>query len=77
MPTPFDQLKAALNADSGFAWSWHCNIAMPIMDRLGCSHREANEAAAAVMQHLFGLDMRLNRCWDATFSPRTSQKGED
>jgi hypothetical protein len=28
----FAVLKAAMQADSGFAWSWHCNLAMSVYD---------------------------------------------
>lgn len=28
----FETLKAALQADPGYAWTWHCNIAMAIYD---------------------------------------------
>lgn len=28
----FDTLKSALQTDAGYAWSWHCSIAMAIYD---------------------------------------------
>lgn len=59
-------LTAALQADSEYAWSWHCNLAMPIMDSLKCSHTQANQAAATLMQHLFHIDIRRNRNWSNT-----------
>jgi hypothetical protein len=49
-------LKAAM-ADEGYAWAWFCNLAVPIMDVTGVSHQKANEAAAHLMQHLFGVDI--------------------
>ena len=52
----FDTLKTAMKEDPGYAWSWHCNLAMPIMDAIGVSHADANKAAARLMLHLFGLD---------------------
>lgn len=57
MKIPFQELAQAINSDEAYAWSWHCNIAMPIMDELGCSHLEANKAAARVMQTVFSVDM--------------------
>ena len=55
-PSARQQLAQALKEDADYAWSWHCNLAMPIMDSTGVSHRVANEAAARLMQHLFGID---------------------
>jgi hypothetical protein len=66
----FAALKDAMRADvGGYAWSWHCNIAMPIYDAMGGDdavsqetrterHRLANMAAARVMSMIFGVDMR-------------------
>lgn len=53
----FEALKAAMADDPEYAWGWHCNLAMPIMDAAGVSPRLANEAAAHLMQHLFGYDI--------------------
>lgn len=55
--TAFDELKAAMQADPEYAWGWHCNFAMPIMDASGISHEKANKAAAHLMQHLFDYDI--------------------
>jgi len=55
--TAFDELKAAMQADPEYAWSWHCNFAMPIMDASGISHEKANKAAAHLMQHVFDYDI--------------------
>ena len=55
--TAFDELKAAMNADSEYAWGWHCNLAVPIMDAAGVGHERANRAAAHLMQHLFDYDI--------------------
>ena len=52
----FYTLKTAMKEDLGYAWSWHCNLAMPIMDAIGVSHADANKAAARLVSHLFGLD---------------------
>jgi len=61
----FDTLKAAMQADLSYAWSWHCNIAMPIFDQ-GVPHRQSNEAAARIMEHIFGVDIRKSREWEVT-----------
>lgn len=53
---PYSAFAAALHADPEYAWSWHCNIAMPIMDELGCSHADANKCAVKLMKHLFSVD---------------------
>jgi hypothetical protein len=52
----YDLLKAALQDDHGYAWSWHCNIAMAIYDSLQLSHRESNLAAAKIMERVFEVD---------------------
>ena len=52
--TAYRELESAIQEDPDFAWGWHCNIAMPIKDELGCTHLEANRAAARIMSHLFG-----------------------
>jgi hypothetical protein len=57
IPEAIDTLKAAMAADPDYAWGWHCNIAVPIMDAAGVSHKRANEAAAHLMQHLFDYDI--------------------
>ncbi|QUT04030.1 hypothetical protein KFK14_12825 [Sphingobium phenoxybenzoativorans] len=54
----YDALKA-LMADPEYAWGWHCNLAMPILDAIGCSHQQANEAAAHLMQHLWSVDITM------------------
>lgn len=50
------RLLAAIEEDPEFAWAWHCNLAMPIMDTLKVSSGEANAAAAALMNHLFNVN---------------------
>ena len=55
-PNAMQSLTAALKGDPEYAWAWHCNLAMPIMDNAKVSHRVANITAARLMQHLFGID---------------------
>lgn len=43
--------------DPEYAWGWHCNLAMPIMDAIGVSHKDANTAAAHLMQFLWDCDI--------------------
>ena len=48
-------LSDAMKADPGYAWSWHCNVAMAAMDE-GVSHEAGNAAAARFMSSAFGVD---------------------
>lgn len=56
-PSPYDQVKASIHLDADHAWGWHCNLAMPIMDAIGCSHEDSNKAAAHLMDHLWNYDI--------------------
>ncbi len=51
----FDILKQALQEDEEYAWSWHCNLAVPFMDE-GGSHKSSNKAAARIMYNFFRVD---------------------
>lgn len=51
----FSVLRAAIEADPEYAWAWHCNIAMPMIDS-GCPDKIANEGAARVMRNIFQVD---------------------
>ena len=51
----FDTIKKAMHEDYSYAWSWHCNIAVPAMDE-GLPHEAANKAAARFMYNAFELD---------------------
>jgi hypothetical protein len=57
-------LEAALKADPDYAWAWHCNLAMPIMDDLKVSREHANWAAARLMRHCFDIDITRHANWD-------------
>lgn len=74
-PTAFQNLKKALQADPGYAWSWHCNIAMNLMDNLGSynpkannqeRHRVCNEAAAKMMNYIFNIDTAKHEHYETT-----------
>jgi hypothetical protein len=51
----FNTLKKALTDDPDYAWSWHCNLAMPMIDG-GVEEGLANKCAARLMQHIFSID---------------------
>jgi hypothetical protein len=55
--TAFAGLKMAMEKDPDYAWCVHCNITMPIYDS-GVNHKQANEASARVMEHLFGIRIK-------------------
>ena len=52
--SPFDALAHRIRSDEGYAWGWHCNIAMASVDE-GMDRDAANRAAARFMRH-FGVD---------------------
>lgn len=54
---PWAALQQLIQSDPDYAWALHCNLAMPIMDSVGCTHQRANEAAAHLMQHLWACDI--------------------
>ena len=51
----FENIAAAMKADYGYAWAWHCNIAMASVDE-GMERAAANRAAARFMHTCFGVD---------------------
>lgn len=51
-------LSAAMREDYGYAWAWHCNVAMAAVDA-GAPHKDANERAAGFMRCAFGVDTSL------------------
>jgi len=58
----YEILKKAIQDDDDYAWSWHCNIAVPFMDE-GGTHEMANRAAARCMRTMFGVDVSLFDQW--------------
>lgn len=54
---PLEALKRAIVSDHDYAWAWQCNLAMPMFDG-GMSGEDANEGAARIMEHLFGVNVR-------------------
>lgn len=52
----YNHLRKALLKNPDYAHSWHCNIAMPILDEnIGLTHKQANTLASRLMQHLFDV----------------------
>lgn len=57
-------LKQVMQNDPEYAWGWHCNIAVPIMDAIDVSHERANLAAAYLMSCLFDYDITKHKHYD-------------
>ena len=60
-----DTLRKAFKEDEGYAYSWHCNIAMAMYDEFPDSfwvpdrseqHKICNRAATRFMKNAFGVD---------------------
>jgi hypothetical protein len=48
-------IKSAMRDDPHYAWTWHCNVAVSMMDE-GAPHDAANAAAARFMKLAFDVD---------------------
>lgn len=48
-------VKRRMQRDAGWAWSWHCNLAMTFADH-GVPAAICNHAAAAFMRAAFDID---------------------
>ena len=68
---PFYELRDAVRAHPEYAWTLQCNLAVPIMDELRCTHLSANLAAARIMRLWFGIDITKNPCWAYLSAPET------
>ncbi len=55
-PTLVNMFGSWLRSDNETAWTWHCQLAVAMLDE-GVSHAKANERARHLMKQLFG-------CWD-------------
>ncbi len=72
---PFEALKALIHADTEYAWAWHCNLAVPIMDAANVDHKEANQVAALIMAQMFGYDITTHPHYqDFGYSKSASQE---
>ena len=59
VPESMATVTNAIRNDPGYAWSWHCNIAMAAMDE-GVNHMAANKLAARFLMILTGVDTTKN-----------------
>lgn len=59
-----EAISEAMERDSHFAWTWHCNVAMAAIDA-GAPPHKANERAADFMRNAFGVDVRDSEQWKA------------
>lgn len=50
-----EAIRKAMREDYGYAWSWHCNVAMAAYDA-GAPIDKANERAAQFMRNAFDID---------------------
>jgi hypothetical protein len=60
--SPLQPIVAAFKNDPNYAWSWHCNLAMMMVDE-GVSHRAANYRAATFMKDAFEFDIKQTNEW--------------
>lgn len=51
----FNVVKNAMKASHGYAWAWHCNVTMSMVDE-GVSHEIANRGASRFMKLAFDVD---------------------
>jgi len=51
----FSILKEAIKNDAGYAWGWHCNIAVCSQDE-GMEHAASNRAASRFMKLCFDTE---------------------
>ena len=52
-------LGRQMRKDFGYAWAWHCNLAMASQDE-GLDHAASNRAAGRFMFSLFNIDTTPN-----------------
>jgi len=57
-----DMLKRSIQSCNDYAWTWHCNIAMPMIDE-GIESKTANIAASKIMRLLFDVDVTEFNQW--------------
>lgn len=59
VPESMATVSKAIRNDPGYAWTWHCNIAMAAVDE-GVDHMTANKLAARFLMILTGVDTTKN-----------------
>lgn len=52
----FETIKSAMQEDPGYAWVWHCNIAMAAVES-GVDRIKATQTAAEFMRRCFGVEL--------------------
>lgn len=70
---PLDSLKAAIHADSDYAWAWLYNLACIASDA-GATHEDSNRRAAQFMRNAFGFDVTQCENWKQLESQWDDQK---
>lgn len=66
----FAWISRQMKNDPGYAWSWHCNVAMAQYDAVMTMpadfgpHRIANMGARVFMGRAFGVDTGTGAAWD-------------
>lgn len=60
--SPLSELKAALQANDDFAWTWLCNLACIGLDS-GGTHENSNRRAAQFMKNAFDVDVTTQKNW--------------
>ena len=60
----FAVLETCITTDHDYAWTWHCNFAVPMQDE-GLDHAATQRAAARIMYNFFGVDMRQSPYWQS------------
>lgn len=75
MHSPLSELKAAMQADEDFAWTWLCNLACIALDS-GGTHENSNRRAAQFMQNAFHIDVTQCENWKQ-FERQWSESSED
>lgn len=77
MNTTRQSLEDLLKQDDEYAWSWHCNIAMNLLDNSSLSHRECNRLAALQMKMMFNIDTSLLQQYQDTQKNWTDEVKKD
>lgn len=70
----WDTLKNTVVTDPDYAWAFHCNLAVPLMDATGISHFNANRSASLIMCQLFGVDMTANPGYPVAYGKTVAQQ---
>lgn len=61
----FNCIKQEMKNDFDYAWSWHCVISMALQDTQFLNHKDANIAAARIMENLFAVNIENSEYFKA------------